>query len=101
MNEWLPSAPFLVYMHGTCLTFERPFVKKLYCLGIFNCIMEVPIESSEDCYCDLSVPIPNGYTIVTSWILLAIFAVLKLEFLMIRKIGWGHSLINVTGGGAP
>ena len=24
--------------------------------------MEVPIELSEDCYCDLSVPIPNGYT---------------------------------------
>ena len=28
--NWLPMTPFLVYMHGTRLTFEKPFVRKQY-----------------------------------------------------------------------
>ena len=28
--------------------------------------MEVPIELSQDCYCDLSVPLPNWYTILNN-----------------------------------
>ena len=31
--------------------------------------VEVPIELSEDCYCNLSVPIPNEQTLVTKYVL--------------------------------
>ena len=31
--NWLPMTPFLVYTHGTRLTFGKPFVRKQY--GIF------------------------------------------------------------------
>ena len=59
--------PFLVYMHGTRLTIGKPFIRKQYNALVFlvvsATIVEVPIEQSEDCYCDLSVPRPNGYTI--------------------------------------
>ena len=54
-------------MHGTCLTFGKPFVKKQYNVLIFLIdsakYMEVPIELSEDCYYNLSVPIPNEQTL--------------------------------------
>ena len=51
-------------MHGTRSTFGKPFVRKQYngLVFLIASAMEVPIELSEDCYCDLSVPIPNGYT---------------------------------------
>ena len=65
--NWLPTTPFLVYMHGTCLPIGKPFIRKQYDVLVFliNCAksMEVPIELAEDYYCDLSVPIPNRCTI--------------------------------------
>ena len=64
----LPTTPSLAYMHGTRLTFGKSSVRKQYNVLVFlvasaKCV-EVPIEISEDCYCDLSVPIPIGHTIV-------------------------------------
>ena len=56
-------------MHGTRLTFRKAFVRKQYILNVlvFSIVsaksVEVPIELSEDCYCDLSVPIQDEYTI--------------------------------------
>ena len=64
---WLPTMPFPVYTLGTCLAFGKSFVRKQYNISVFLIVcaksVEVPIELSEDCYCDQSVPIPNGYTI--------------------------------------
>ena len=55
-------------MHGTRLTFGKPFARKQYNVLVFLIVsaksMEVPIELSENCYCDPSVPIRKGYTIV-------------------------------------
>ena len=78
--KWLPMTPFLVYMHGTCLTLGKPFVRKPYkALVYFWSIslksVEVPIELSEDCYCSLSVPIPNEQTLVTRYVLLSYYEV--------------------------
>ena len=60
--------PFLVYMHGTHLKSGKPFVQKQYSVLVFLVVsvksVELLVELSEDCYCDLSVPIPNGHTIV-------------------------------------
>ena len=33
--NWLPMTPFLVYMHGTHLTFRKPFVRKQYNVLVF------------------------------------------------------------------
>ena len=45
-------------MHGTCLTFGKPFVRKQYKVLVFLIVsaesVEVPIELSEDCCCNLS-----------------------------------------------
>ena len=65
--NWLPTTPFLAYMHGTCLKVGKHFVRTQYNVLVFLIVcakgMRVPIELSEDCYCDRSVQIPNGYTI--------------------------------------
>ena len=57
----------LVYVHGTRLTFGKPVARKPYNILVFVIVsvksVKMPIELSEDCYCDLSVPMPNGYTI--------------------------------------
>ena len=54
-------------MHGTRLTFGKVFLRKQYNVLVFSIVfaksVEVPIELSDDCYCDLCVPIPNGYII--------------------------------------
>ena len=59
--------PFPVYMHGRHLTFGKPCARKQDKVLAFLIVsaknMEVPIELSEDYCCDLSVPIPNGYSI--------------------------------------
>ena len=59
-------------MHGTRFIFEKPFVMKQHNVLIFLIVsakgLELPIELS-DCCCDLSVPIPNGYTIDQSLML--------------------------------
>ena len=34
--NWLPMTPFLVYMHGTRLTFGKPFVRKQYNYALIN-----------------------------------------------------------------
>ena len=63
---------FLVYMHGRCLAFGKPFVRKphdVYFLLDSTKSVEVPIELSEDCYCNLSVPIQNEQTLVTRYVL--------------------------------
>ena len=64
--NFFPTTPFLVYMHGSGLTFGSPFVRKQYNVLVSLIIsaksLEVPIELSDYCCCDLSVPIPNGYT---------------------------------------
>ena len=50
--NWMPMIPSLVYMHGTRLTFGKPFVRKQYNVLIFLIVsakrMEVLIELSED-----------------------------------------------------
>ena len=50
----LPVAPFLVYMHGTRLTFGKPLsennVTSRYFLIVSAKSVEVPIELSEDSY---------------------------------------------------
>ena len=65
--NWFPLAPFLVYIHGTCLTFGKPFVRKQLTSQYYSIVsaksVELPIKLSEDCYCNLSVPIPNGQTL--------------------------------------
>ena len=33
--NWLPMMPFSVFMHGTCLTFGKPFVRKPYNTSVF------------------------------------------------------------------
>ena len=33
--NWLPMPPFLVYTHGKCLTFGKPFVRKPYNVSVF------------------------------------------------------------------
>ena len=54
-------------MDATRLTFGKPFVKKQYNVLVFLIVsargVEVPVGLSEDCYFDLSVPIPNGCTL--------------------------------------
>ena len=54
-------------MHGTRLTFGKPFVRKQITCWYFSIVpaksVEVSIKLSEDCYCNLSVPIPNEQTI--------------------------------------
>ena len=54
---------FLVWMHGTGLTFGKPFVRKQYKVVVFLIVsaksMEVQIELSEGCYCNQGVPIPK------------------------------------------
>ena len=64
-------------MHDKRLTFGKLFVRKQYNVLVFLIIsaksVEVPTELSEDCYCDLSVQIANGYLIV----LLPMFFVLR------------------------
>ena len=59
--------PFVVYMHGTCLTFGNLLsgnnITSWYFLIHSAKRVEVPIELSEDCYGNLSVPIPNEQTL--------------------------------------
>ena len=54
-------------MHGMRLIFGKPPVKKRYNVFVILVIsakgMEARIVLTEDCFCDLNVPIPNGYTI--------------------------------------
>ena len=73
-------------MHGTGLSFGKPFVRKQYNVSVFLIVptksVEVPTELSEDCYSDLSVPIPNGNTIESQEIL--IFLALRRSPLQIR-----------------
>ena len=58
----LPTTPSLVYMHGTRLTFGKPFVRKQCNVLVYFIVSvksaEVLIELSQDCYCDLNVQIP-------------------------------------------
>ena len=65
--NWLPMTPFLVHMHGMCLTFGKLFVRKQYNVLVFLIVfvktMGVQIELSEDCYYNLRVPIPNRQTL--------------------------------------
>ena len=65
--NWLPMMPFLVYIHGTPLTFGKPFFRKQYNVLVFFIAsaksVEMPIELSENCYYNLSVPIPNRQTL--------------------------------------
>ena len=82
--NWLPMTPFLVYIHNAHLTFGKPFVRKQYNVLVFFIVsaksVEVPIELSEDCYCNLSLPIPNEqtlYLIMNMMYLLAFFLLLK------------------------
>ena len=67
-SNWLPMTPFLVYMYGMRLTFGKPLIRKQYTSWPFLIIsaksVKVPIKLSEDCYCNLSVPIPNEHTLV-------------------------------------
>ena len=49
----------LVYMRGTRLQYNV-----VVSLIVSAKSVEVLIELSEDCYCYLSVPIPNRYTVV-------------------------------------
>ena len=58
----LPTTPFLVYMHGTHLTFGKQYNVLVFFI-VSTKSVEVPIGLSEYCYCDINVPIPNGYTI--------------------------------------
>ena len=57
--------PFLVYMYCTCLTFEKPFLRKQDNVLIFLIIsaksVEVPVELSKGTVVT-SVPTLNGYT---------------------------------------
>ena len=80
----LPTTPFLVYIHGTRLTFGKPFVGKQCNVLVFLIVVtkgvEVPIKLSEDYYCDLSVPMPNGYTINEEIMLVYIFKVCSMTF---------------------
>ena len=59
-------------MHGTGVTFGKPFVRKQYNVLAFLILLaknvEVLTELSDDCYCDLSVPIPNGYTVALTFL---------------------------------
>ena len=70
------TTAFLVYMPGTHLTFEKPFVKKqdnaLVFLFVSAKSVKAPIELSDDCYCNLSVPIPNGQTSRLSYCLVVV-----------------------------
>ena len=54
-------------MHGKRLTFAKPFVRKQYTSWYFLIVsvksVEVLMELSEDCHCNLSVPIPNALTL--------------------------------------
>ena len=53
----LPATPFLVDMDGIRLTFGKPFVINKISSWFFNRFcenVEVPINLSEGCYCDLS-----------------------------------------------
>ena len=65
--DWLPMEPFLAYMYGTHLIIGKPFVRKQYNVLIFLTVsaksMEVLIELSEDCCCNLSLPISNEQTL--------------------------------------
>ena len=67
ITNWLPMTPFLVYMQGMHLTFGKPFLRKQYNVLVFLTVsaksVEVPTELSEDCYCNLSVPVPNEQTL--------------------------------------
>ena len=71
--NWFPLRPFSVCMYGTCLKFEKPFVRhhiiSRYCLIDSAKSVEVPIELSEDCYCNLGVLIPNEQTLGTRYVL--------------------------------
>ena len=59
--------PFLLYMHGTHLTFGKLLVRKrkniLVVLIVSAKSVEVPIELSDNHYCNLSLPIPNELTL--------------------------------------
>ena len=62
----LPMTAFLVYMHGPCLTFRKPSVRKQYDVLVFFIVFAKSVEVrqlSEDCYCHLIVPIPNGHIV--------------------------------------
>ena len=65
--NWLPVTPLLVYMHGTCLIILENLLSghNISWYLLIDCAksMEVPIELSEDCYCNLSVPISNEQTL--------------------------------------
>ena len=54
-------------MHGVRLTFgnllSESNITSWYFLIVSVKSVEVPIELSEDCYCNLSVPIPNEQTL--------------------------------------
>ena len=64
--NWLPVTPFLVYVHGTRLTFGKPFsennITSWYFLIVAAKSVEIPIELSEDCYYKLGTPISNEQT---------------------------------------
>ena len=67
ITNWLPMTPFLVYIHGTHLTFGKTFLRKQYNVLVSLTVsvkgVEVATELSEDCYCNLSVPVPNEQTL--------------------------------------
>ena len=64
--NWLPMTPFLVHMPGTCLTFGNHLSGNNILVFLINCAksVKVSIELSEDCYCNLSVSIPNEQTLL-------------------------------------
>ena len=90
--NWLPMTPFSVYMHGMCLTFGKPFIRKPLTPRIFSInslkSVEVLIGYNSSPLIILSLPIPNEQTLVTRYVL---FHIIKFFLIWIFDSSFGHT----------